>query len=100
MERKYRHLTVWVGWQPSENSVEDQGRNDEHGFDEFARFVIHALQHRAAVDARTIYSAGRSIRQVKFSASTPLTVEDWSDAIRPAVKACCVITSQGMWSFE
>src|SRR3984957_12750460 len=98
MDWEYRHLTVWVGSQPSESSVEDQGRNDEHGFDKFAQFVMHALQHYAAVEVRTIYSAGRSIRQVKFSASTPLTVEEWSYAMRPAVKACCVITSQGMWS--
>jgi len=75
MDQNFRQVTVWVGWQISRSAFEDEGAAHEQDFDEFAKFVVRSLQHRAAVEPRTIYSAGRSMRQVKFSASTPLTVE-------------------------
>jgi hypothetical protein len=90
MDRNYHHVTVRFGWQLSKSSLEDQSRNHEQDFDAFAKFVECELQHRAVVDTRTIYGAGSSMREVKFSASIPLSLEEWSKAIASAAKACCI----------
>jgi hypothetical protein len=100
MDQNYRHVTVRVGWQLSKSSLEDQSRNHERDLDAFAKFVESELHHRAVVDIRTIYGAGSSMREVKFSASIPLILEEWSNAIASAAKACCIVTDQSMWSFK
>jgi hypothetical protein len=100
MDQNYRHVTVRVGWQLSKSSLEDQSRNHERDLDAFAKFVESELHHRAVVDVRTIYGAGSSMREVKFSASIPLSLEEWSNAIASAAKACCIVTDQSMWSFK
>jgi hypothetical protein len=97
--QKYHHLTLHLGWRLSKNSLEGRRRNYEQDYDDFAEFVIRELRHSAAVGARRTYSVGSSMREVRFSASASLTIEEWSQAINAAVKACFVMTDQSMWSF-
>ena len=100
MDQNYRHVTVRVGWQLSKSSLENQSRNHEQDLDAFGKFVECELHHRAVVDARAIYGAGSSMREVKFSANIPLSLEEWSKAIASAAKACRILSDQSMWSFQ
>ena len=74
MAQKHLHVTARVGWQLSKSSLVDESRNHEQDFDAFAKFVALELQSRAVVYARTVCGVGSSMREVKFSASAPLTV--------------------------
>jgi hypothetical protein len=100
MDQTHRQVTVQIGWRPGTSSLDDQVRDNQLDFDEFAKFVVRALQHHAVVETRTIYGIGNSMREVKFSASAALSLEEWTNAIQAAVKSCRVMTDQSMWSFE